>query len=48
MEKNKKRIAKPAKTEYQRKLPHLQAEGKTYFVTFVTHRRWMLPPEARD
>jgi REP element-mobilizing transposase RayT len=32
----------------RRHLPHLQRDGKTYFVTFVTHRRLVLPPAARD
>src|SRR5436309_2714225 len=40
--------AKPTKAAYRRHLPHLQAEGKTYFITFATRARWQLPPEARD
>ena len=31
---------------YQRKLPHLQL-GPPLFVSFATHERWVLPPEAR-
>ena len=29
-------LARPAKSETRRNLPHLQTEGKTYFVTFCT------------
>ena len=32
----------------RRHLPHLQNDGKTYFVTFVTLKRFVLPPAARD
>ena len=35
--------AKPAKSEYRRKLPHLQVEDRPLFVTFVTYQRWVLP-----
>jgi len=31
-----------------RKLPHLTVTGATYFVTFRTHARFHLPPNARD
>ena len=31
-----------------RKLPHLTVTGATYFVTFRTHARFQLPPNARD
>ena len=31
-----------------RRLPHLSRTGKTYFVTFVTEKRYVLPPAARD
>ncbi len=41
-------MAKPAKAEYRRFLPHLQVEGKPLFVTFVTHNRWVLPESVRD
>jgi REP element-mobilizing transposase RayT len=41
------RPAKPAKAEYRRHLPHLQREGKPLYVTFVTHRRWVLPESIR-
>ena len=34
--------------EYQRHLPHFQNSDKVYLVTFVTQRRWILPPAARD
>jgi REP element-mobilizing transposase RayT len=34
--------------KYRRNLPHYQNAGKTYLVTFVTLRRWILPPLARD
>jgi putative transposase len=32
---------------YRRKLPHLQSDYKPHFVTFCTHRRWILPEKAR-
>jgi len=40
-------FAKPAANRYFRNLPHLQAEGKTLFVTFCTHRGWALPESVR-
>jgi len=40
--------AKPAKFEYRRFLPHLQAEGKPLFVTFTTYKRWQLPETVRS
>ena len=33
---------------YRRNLPHLQRDDKPHFVTFCTHRRWILPDEARS
>ena len=33
---------------YRRNLPHFQAEGRTFFVTFCTKNAWELPPRARD
>ena len=39
--------AKPAKGEYRRNLPHIQAEERTFFVTFSTHKRWELPESVR-
>jgi putative transposase len=33
---------------WRRRLPHLQKLGKTYFVTFCTRLRRVLPPEQRD
>jgi REP element-mobilizing transposase RayT len=33
---------------YRRYLPHLQKENKTYFVTWATACRRILPPRARD
>lgn len=33
---------------YRRKLPHLQPDYKTFFVTFCTLQRWNLPYTARD
>ena len=33
---------------YRRHLPHFQSDNRTYFVTFVTHGRWILPAVARD
>ena len=47
--KNKKFLrAKPANPEYRRNLPHIQAENKPIFVTFVTKKRWILPDYLRD
>ncbi len=40
--------AKHAESAYSRKLPHLQAPGKTLFVTFVTWRRQILPETVRQ
>jgi REP element-mobilizing transposase RayT len=40
-------LAKPAKGEYRRKLPHLQVEDKPVFVTFCTHNRWEIPENLR-
>ncbi len=34
--------------EHRRHLPHFQNCFRTYFSTFVTRGRWLLPPEARD
>lgn len=36
------------KYAYRRKLPHYQSIGKTYFITFSTRNREVLPPHARD
>src|SRR5437763_15554175 len=33
---------------YRRHMPHFQNRDRMYFVTFVTHGRWILPPAARD
>jgi REP element-mobilizing transposase RayT len=33
--------------EYRRHLPHYQSDDKAVFVTFSTHQRWILSPEAR-
>src|SRR5256885_6688311 len=33
--------------EYRRHLPHFQSDYKAIFITFSTHHRWILPPEAR-
>jgi REP element-mobilizing transposase RayT len=40
-------LAKPAKGEYRRKLPHIQVETKPVFVTFCTCRRWEIPESLR-
>jgi len=42
------RLAKGAKAEYRRHLPHLQVEGKPLFVTFATFKRWVLPESTRQ
>ena len=39
--------AKPAAGAYTRKLPHLQAPGRTIFITFVTWKRHVLPESVR-
>jgi len=36
------------KYEYRRRLPHYQPDGKIFFITFCTRRRWQLPPLARQ
>ena len=41
-------LAKLAKPEYRRNLPHLQAEDKPHYVTFVTKIRWVLPESVRN
>ncbi len=33
--------------EYHRNLPHYQKDDRAHYVTFVTHERWVLPPEVR-
>ncbi len=33
---------------YRRHLPHFQSDFKTYFITFVTQHRFVLPERARD
>ena len=40
--------AKRVVAESRRNLPHLQAEGKTYEITFCSKNRWVLPEEVRD
>ncbi|MGH9546702.1 MAG: REP-associated tyrosine transposase [Terriglobales bacterium] len=34
--------------EYRRHLPHYQGDNKAIFLTFSTHHRWILPPDARS
>jgi len=41
------RLAKPAKADYRRNLPHLQVEGKPIYVTFASYKRWVLPESVR-
>lgn len=36
------------KYNYRRKLPHYQPDFKTFFITFSTYDRWVLPPDARS
>ncbi|MGH9508330.1 MAG: REP-associated tyrosine transposase [Terriglobales bacterium] len=36
------------KYDYRRKLPHLQRDSKPLFVSFRTHRSWILSPQLRD
>lgn len=40
-------LAKPARSEYRRDLPHLQVPDKPLFVTFCTYQRWVLPELVR-
>ena len=32
---------------YRRRLPHLQVDDKSHFVTFCSHKRWILPESVR-
>ena len=41
-------LARTAKAEYQRNLPHMQKPGQTLFVTFRTWQKFLLPASARD
>jgi len=34
-------------TRFKRNLPHIQAEGRTYLITFCTRNRWILPEKVR-
>ena len=34
--------------EYRRKLPHYQPDFKAFFITFSTHRRWLLSESVRQ
>jgi len=36
------------KYDYRRKLPHFQPEYQAFFITFSTHRRWILPEPVRQ
>jgi hypothetical protein len=40
-------LAKPAKPEYRRHLPHYQEGDGPIFVTFITAGRWVLPESLR-
>src|SRR5688572_2793792 len=40
--------ALPAKSGYQRDLPHVQFSGRTLYITFATKHRWTLPSAARS
>jgi REP element-mobilizing transposase RayT len=33
--------------EYRRHLPHYQSDHKAIFLTFSSHHRWILHPDAR-
>ncbi|MGH9532505.1 MAG: REP-associated tyrosine transposase, partial [Terriglobales bacterium] len=35
------------KYDYRRKLPHLQKDNRPVFVSFNSHRRWVLPESVR-
>jgi REP element-mobilizing transposase RayT len=47
-ESSKPPLAKPGRAKYKRNLPHIQTEGKTFFITFCTYKRWILPESIRD
>jgi REP element-mobilizing transposase RayT len=32
---------------FRRRLPHIQRDGRTYFLTFCTHEKWILPKSVR-
>lgn len=36
------------KYQYRRKLPHYQRDFKSFFITFSTYHRWILPADARS
>jgi len=40
-------VAKPSCQFYRRNLPHIN-NRKTFFITFSTHNRWILPKSVRD
>ena len=42
-----RKLAKSAKTEYRRNLPHIQVEECAIFVTFCTWKRWIFPESVR-
>ena len=39
---------KVRKYKYRRNLPHIERSDRAHFISFSTHRRWELPPLARD
>lgn len=41
-------LAKGAQQSYRRDLPHIQFERRTFFVTFNTYKRWILPEPVRQ
>jgi len=41
-------VAKHAREEYYRDLPHFQKEGKRIYVTWCTWQHWVLPESVRD
>jgi hypothetical protein len=36
------------KYDYRRNLPHIERSGRIHFITFDSHLRWELPPQARN
>ena len=40
--------ARPGKVHYRRRLPHVQKTGRPIFVTFRTHRSFVLPESVRQ
>ena len=42
------KVQRSAAAAYRRNLPHIQRRSGTYFVTFSTRQRWVLPEAVRE